>query len=178
MARALEFARGAPDEADSPFGFAQVVLNLPGSSSFDPTQPWVQKLTAQGVPSGDVVAFMDDGRPIGRDEAHAEQCTRRICSRLQFLGNQDAARKRRRVGQRCGAWAGTVVHTDKGLVRPFFSQERWDKLKSSLAWMRSALGTRADRKKFLSARGFMVYASMTYLFMRPFMKGIHMSAES
>jgi hypothetical protein len=44
--------------------------------------------------------------------------------------------------------------------------------------MRSALGTRADRKKFLSARGFMVYASMTYLFMRPFMKGIHMSAES
>jgi hypothetical protein len=96
----------------------------------------------------------------------------------EFLGNQDAARKRRRVGQRCGAWARKVVHTDKGLVRRFFSQERWDKLKALLTWMRSALGTRADRKKFLSARGFMVYASMTYLFMRPFMKGTHMSAES
>jgi hypothetical protein len=44
--------------------------------------------------------------------------------------------------------------------------------------MRSALGTQADRKKFLSARGFMVYASVTYLFMRPFMKGMHMLAES
>jgi hypothetical protein len=99
---------------------------------------------------------MDDGRPIGRDEAHAEKCIWQICSRLQFLGNQDAARKQRRVGQRCGAWDGTVVHTDKGLVRRLFSQERWNKLKASLAWMRAALGTHADRKEFLSARGFMV----------------------
>ena len=86
MARALEFARGPPDEVDSPFAFSQVVLILPGSLAFDPTQSWVQKLTRDGLPLGDVVAFMDDGRPIGRDEADAAQCTRQICARLQFLG--------------------------------------------------------------------------------------------
>ena len=66
----------------------------------------------------------------------------------------------------------------QGTCSALFSQERWDKLKASLTRMRSALGTQADRKKFLSARGFMVYASVTYLFMRPFMKGMHMLAES
>jgi len=52
MTRALEFARGKPDEVGSPFAFGKVVLNLPGSPLFDPTQPWVQKLTEDDLPLG------------------------------------------------------------------------------------------------------------------------------
>ena len=63
------------------------------------------------------------------------------------------------------------------MPRRFLAQERWNKLKTGIAWLREALGTRADRKKFLSVRGFLVYCGMTYLFLMPFLKGLHLSNE-
>ena len=52
---------------------------------------------------GDVKAFVDDLRAIGWSQEHAWQITRHIACRLQHLGLQDAARKRR-VDH--GPWAG------------------------------------------------------------------------
>ena len=103
MARAIEIAKGPPDEKGSPFAFVTVKLNLPGMPTYDPTQPRVQKLNADGRPAGDVVVYMDDGRLIGCDLEQAEAAIRRICATLQALGIQDAARKRRRICQRSGA---------------------------------------------------------------------------
>ena len=139
MARAMEIAKGAPDEPGNPFGFASVKLNLPMSEDFNPTLPFVLKLTTDGRPSGDALTYVDDGRVTARDNGHADACMRRICSRLEWLGVQDAKRKRRSVSQRAGAWAGGVIHTDKGVPRKFLSQKRWDKLQAGIKWLREHL---------------------------------------
>jgi hypothetical protein len=178
--RALEIAKGDPSVEGNPFGFTEVKLNLPMSPNFDPTQPRVQKLNRDGLPAGDVLMYVDDGRPIGRTEPHANACMRQICSRLEYLGIQDAKRKRRPVSQRAGAWAGGVVFTDKGVPRKFLSQDRWDRLRGYLWWIRDHLEDPLglDRREFLRARGFIVYASMTYTFAVPFLKGIHLTVDA
>jgi hypothetical protein len=177
---ALEFAKGDPSDPHNPFGFVEVRLNLPMSPTFDPTQPRVQKLNHEGLPAGDVLMYVDDGRPFGRSEDHAMECMRQICSRLEYLGIQDAKRKRRPVSQRAGSWAGGVVFTDKGVPRKFLSQERWDKFVGYLTWMQDNLHASEGfkRQEFLRARGFIVYASMTYSFAVPFLKGIHLTADA
>ncbi len=40
---------------------------------------------------------------------------------------QDAPRKRRDPCQTPGPWAGSIVHTEDGVITVSVSQERWDK---------------------------------------------------
>jgi hypothetical protein len=178
--RALEIARGHPSTEGNPFGFGEVKLNLPMSTEYDPTQPWVQKIRGDGGPAGDVLMYVDDGRPFGASEHHANACMRQICSRLEYLGIQDAKRKRRPVSQRAGAWAGGVVFTDKGVPRKFLSQSRWERLKDCLNWLQSHIDDPGgfERQELLKVRGFIVYASMTYTFAVPFLKGVHLTVDA
>jgi len=179
MLRALELAKGDPKDPENPFGFVEVRLNLPMSPDYDPTEPRVSKLNAKGEPAGDGIPYVDDGRGIGRTRGHGRAVMRKLCSEIQHLGNQDSARKRREEAMRAGAWAGSVIFTDKGVARRFLTQERWDKLQSKIDWLLEALDNEKGipYKEFLSARGFLVYASMTYEFLVPFLKGVHLTAD-
>ena len=58
-----------------------------------------------------------------------QRCIRQMCSSLQWLGNQDAARKRKSGGIRPGAWSCACVYTAQNLARKFLSQTKWEKLK-------------------------------------------------
>lgn len=55
---------------------------------------------------------------------------------LRGLVLQDAARKRRKASQHPGAWAGTVIHTDGEEVCVLVSQEKWDKTRRWISWMK------------------------------------------
>jgi hypothetical protein len=180
MLLAIEYAKGKPDDPRSPFRFHMVKLNLPCMPNYDPSQPRVQKLTIELTPAGEVIVYVDDGRCWGRDEAHTNECMRWIISRLEFLGVQDAKRKRRLVSQRPGAWAGGVIFSDQGVLRKFLSQKRWDKGKTLTTQLLESCRESGDfdRKFMLSARGFLVCVSMLYEFLTPFLKGLHLSAES
>ena len=59
---------------------------------------------------------------------------------LSYLGLQDAARKRRMGSQRPGAWAGSAVSTDNGVVIKSVSQERWEKLRTKIQWIGEKVG--------------------------------------
>jgi hypothetical protein len=177
FARALEFAKGDPNDTNNAFHWDDIVLNLPGMKDYDPGRPRVMKLT-HGILSADLVTFYDDGRVFGSTEEAAHQAIRQITSRLQYLGNQDAARKRRAVSQRPGAWAGGVAYSDQNLLRKFISQVKWDKTKQFLAWVWECLeinGGQLERTKFCSGKGFLVHVSLCYDFMLPYMKGFHLS---
>ena len=63
----------------------------------------------------------------------------RVCSRLQYLGIQDAARKRAPVLLRGRAWAGGVIFSDQALLRKLVSQNKWDKGRSILAKLQEDL---------------------------------------
>jgi hypothetical protein len=71
--------------------------------------------------------FMDDNRTVGPTQNLTKEATSQVASGVQKFGAQEAARKRREVGQRNGACAGKVVYTDQNLDRKFVSQTKWDK---------------------------------------------------
>ncbi len=78
-----------------PLRWDEVRLNLPGSETFDSTLPRVMKwdLLIDNI-AGDVLTFVDDSRASGCNEEVAWSIARQFASRLQYLGIQDAPRKR------------------------------------------------------------------------------------
>jgi hypothetical protein len=130
LSRAIEIAKGAPTKIENPFGWDRVVLNLPGCPEYNPGQPRVQKITSNGTLATELVIYFDDGRVSGSSYESTKLGTRQITSRCQYLGNQDAARKRSGVSQHPHAWAGGVVFTDLGVCRKTLTQEKWDKVKA------------------------------------------------
>ena len=103
MCRALEIVKGDRSDRNNPFHWATILLNLPSARDYDPTLPRVVKTTADGKPAGDAVMYMDDGRPVGESEEGCRQVGRALSSRLNHLGQQDAARKRRPPSRAPGA---------------------------------------------------------------------------
>ena len=180
LGRALELAKGDPAEAGNAFGWDRVVLNLPGDPAYDPGRPRVMKQRSDEMLAADIVTFYDDGRVFGPTELLTHQALRQATARLQHWGNQDAARKRRPLSQRPGAWAGGVVYTDQSFARKFVVQKKWDKAKNILAWVRTGLQdpTGLERTLFRSGLGFLVHMSTTYDFMQPYLKGFHLSEDA
>jgi hypothetical protein len=181
FSRALDYAKGAPEKTNNLFSWNRVVLNLPGSDGYDPSLPRIRKLQETGETADDVVTFYDDGRVFAASEEHAQLAIRQITSRLQYLGNQDAARKRRAISQRPGAWAGGIVYSDQNVLRTFTSPDKWNKAKLFLDWAWACLNAdegKLERKKFQSGKGFLVHMSMCYSFMLPYMKGFHLSEDA
>ena len=93
---AEEFIRGNESDSDNPLYWDSLRLNLIGNKDFDPRLPNVFKWDSinQKV-AGDLKAFVDDLRAVGYSLEHAWQIARRVASRIQYLGIQDATRKRR-----------------------------------------------------------------------------------
>ena len=68
-----EFAKGNLRNSANPFGYDEVILNLPGMNSYDPTKPKILKFnSSRRTIAGDVVTFVDDVRIIGssREDCH------------------------------------------------------------------------------------------------------------
>ena len=163
IARALEFAVGRPSKIKSAFHFVVFRLNLPGMGDFETSLPWVMKIDPEGDIATEVIVFFDDGRCIGATAIKCKAGLRQVTSQLQYLGIQDASRKRRAPSMRAGAWARGVCYTDHDTPRIFISQKRWDKLMGHLEWLEDrAIEGQLPRQQFLSIRGYLVYVSMTY----------------
>ena len=65
----------------------------------------------------------------------ARQVSRTIAMTLNYLGLQDAARKRRDPSQQLGPWEGSVVGIAEGVIYVTVKQECWDKAKTMVKWM-------------------------------------------
>jgi hypothetical protein len=178
LARALEVA--VETTGRNVFQIHRVLLNLPGQSDYDPSQPRLGKRRENGEVSADIIVYFDDARVFGPTEEAAQLGMRQVTARIQYLGNQDAARKRRAVSQRPGTWAGGMVYTDQGLMRKLISQAKWDKVKAFLAEVRKAFDEDSDiqRARFLSGTGFLLHVAQTYEFMQPYLKSFHLAIEA
>jgi hypothetical protein len=117
---------------------------------------------------------------VGNDRAEAKQAVRRVASICNYLGVQDAARKRRETSQTPGAWAGSVISTDGRGVYVTVSQEKWDKAKAMIASMLKELEDNdglLKHKELERKRGFLLYVTRTYPAMVPYLKGIHLTLD-
>jgi hypothetical protein len=184
--RAKRIILGDKDQESNPFQWNCVVLNLPGNKNYDPTMPWIFKCRKDGQIAADLRTYIDDNRVTANDESEAWRASSRIAKYCAWLGMQDAARKRRAPSMAPGAWAGTIIRTDGQKVEKMVSQERWDKTKEKINWIRNHFYTlpageerpKIKHKTLESIRGFLVYVTRTYLSMVPYLKGLHLTLDS
>ena len=161
----------------------KVILNLPGDSSFDPTKPRVMKWDDFLMRiAADILSFVDDLRASGFTAEEAWQVARQVASRLQYLGIQDAPRKRRPPSLSPGAWAGGVFSTKDQKVTKSVMQEKWDKGKRLIDELISESNLdpmhNFSYKRLEQVRGFLCHLSMTYETLTPFLKGFHLTLSS
>jgi hypothetical protein len=110
---AEEVIKGDRLDPDNVFRWDVVWLNLPGSEDYDPTLPWVSKVRMSDCKiAADLFIYVDDAHSTGSNYEESRMAARRrTASTFNYLGIQDAARKRREPSEEPGAWAGTVLST-------------------------------------------------------------------
>jgi hypothetical protein len=178
---AEEFARGDRRAKNNPLRWDVVILNLPGDPNYDPSLPRVMKWNGStNSIAGDILAFVDDLRASGCTPEQAWQIARQVASRLQYLGIQDAPRKRRPPVQKPGAWAGCVFNTTGSeLIRQTVSQMKWERAKADVRWVLDQYSNCDDPlflyKRLEQIRGFLCHMSMTYEIVTPYLKGFHLT---
>lgn len=175
---AEELIRGKDDEKDNPLGFQEVKLNLIGTKDFCPSLPNVLKWDKyKRRPAGDLRAYVDDLRCCGFSIEEAWRIARLVASRLQYLGIQDAPRKRRADG--CGPWAGTIYNTQNNTISKTVSLDKWNKAKGYIQCLSEAYRITDtptfDFKDLERYRGFLCHLGMTYSILFPYLKGFHLA---
>ena len=109
-------AYGDHKDKTNSFHWERIILNLPGSVAYDPTLPWVFKVRFDGHLGCEIYVYVDDGKVTGWCKAACWSAASRFSKIMSKLGIQDAARKRTEPLMTPGPWAGSVVHTDGGVV--------------------------------------------------------------
>jgi hypothetical protein len=172
---AEEFVRGNRREKTKPLRWDEVRLNLPGGKAFDPTLPRVMKWDFEiDNIAGDVLTFVDDSRASGLNAEVAWKIARQVASRLQYLGIQDAPRKRRPPTRKTGAWAGAIFSTENEMITQTVSQEKWVKGREQIKELTNVFedspDAEFDYKRLEQIRGFLCHLSMTFEVITPFLK--------
>jgi hypothetical protein len=124
--------KGNRSDPKNEFRWEKVRLKLPGSCDYDPSSPWVSKVRADGKIASDLFTFVDDLRPTGPGRIDCWKAARRAASVLNWLGIQDAPRKRRDSSQSPGAWYGSVIRIIPDGAYVLASEDKWDKAKLHL----------------------------------------------
>ena len=179
---AKEYIMGDRRDPGNAFRWDVVRMNLPGSPDYDPSKPWVSKIRlSDGRIAADLFLYVDDGRVVAGTREENKRATRQAASVLNYLGIQEAARKRRWPSRRPGAWAGSVVETTEEEVVVLVSEEKWSKAKMHIGKMVQEVVEGkgyVNFKDMEKRRGFLVYVTRTYPSMVPYLKGIHLTLDS
>ena len=173
---AEEFCRGNSQEETNPLHWDRVMLNLIGNANYNPAMPNVYKWNSRVERmAGDILSYVDDLRALGWTIEHAWSIARMIASRLQYLGIQDAARKRRLDN---GAWAGSIFISTLDTIGKSVPQSKWDKGRNYILDIQAKLITNPkhafDFKHLESVRGFLCHLGMTFDILYPYLKGFHL----
>jgi len=126
---------------------------------------------------------VDDIRTGAASESLAWKTSRRVASWINYLGQQDAPRKRRPPSQTPGAWAGAMCFAkpEMGLFVTC-SEEKWLKGKKWVdTWWKEVVeddGRDMCFKDLEKGCGFLVYLSRTFPAIFPYLKGVYHTMNS
>lgn len=177
---AKEFVRGNHREKNNPLRWDRKVLNLLGSKEYNPSFPWIYKWDdVHERISGEILAYVDDLHAIGFSLEEAWRIARWMASKLQYLGIQDAPRKRRIDN---GPWAGSVVNTKNTSVSRTVEQKKWEKAQGYINELvnqtNEGANNKLNYKRLEQIRGFMCHLAMMYELLNPYLKGFHLTLAS
>ena len=91
LIKVKHIAYGNRHQKRNPFAWRTVILNLPGSATYNPRLPWVMKLRTDGHLACEVYIYVDDGRITGFSKMECWRAAKRFCSVCTDLGVQDAS---------------------------------------------------------------------------------------
>ena len=177
---------GDPADAENVFRWSRVIVNLPGTRTYQPGIPWIAKYRSSGELAADAHDYVDDLRGTGPTAEDAWQVSSRIAKTASYHGVQDAARKRREQTQSPGAWAGVVCGTTPRRPYMSVSQEKWDKTKREIARLRNEIECRNKasprgtirRKTLEKVAGFLNHVGRAYLVIQIYLNGVYASMNS
>lgn len=176
-----DFIRGDREAKDNPLRWDSVVTNLPGAKDYDPTKPWIYRWDEvnQRI-AASFCSYVDDIRTWAQGEDHCNDVTHTIAAKINYLGQQDAPRKRREVSQTPGAWAGATVETIPGEgVYASILPEKWKKARDIVKkWLDGAPEEEEEdwvvnRKELERDTGFMIHVCLTFENFKPYLKGFY-----
>ena len=180
--RILELARGQPNDLKSPFQFVKVVLNLPTSTTWDPSLPRVMRIRKDGELASAHVDYVDDIHPTARgtDDTNATLVAKHLKSSMNSYGNQADDKKYRRPTCRPGAWKGEIMHTDQPLPRKSTTVKKWTRFKDGVAWVieQSRLGPTVPTAELRRIAGLGVNVTDVYQDARCYLKGFFNAIEA
>jgi len=181
---AEDVIRGNRLDPNNPLGWDTVILNLPGDKFYDPERPWVYRFNSVTKQMANFFGtYIDDIRTGGPSEEDCHATSHRVASIINYLGMQDAPRKRRPGALRPGAWAGAICFTILGWgLYVSCSQEKWDKGKGIVESLYEQVVLNhvewLDRKSLEKDVGFLVHLSRTFPAFFAYFKGIYHTMES
>jgi hypothetical protein len=165
-------------DISNPFFWDKVIENLPGTESYDPMMPVVYKWNSH---NNDMACFfgtyIDDIRSGGPTEIACHAASRRIASRINYLGQQDAPRKRGHPATRPRTWAGAnCMSQEANGLYVFSTHGKWNKVKIIVTKWLDRLGgdmNNLEHKDLEKDVGFLCHVSRTYPTMTPYLKGFY-----
>jgi hypothetical protein len=114
--------------------------------------------------AADLFTFVDDLRPTGPGEKECRLAARRLVSMLNWLGIQDAARKRSDSSQTPGAWTGAVLLVNPDGVFALSDEEKWRNKANGML-------------RLEQIRVILLYVTRTYPCMVPYLIGFHLTID-
>ena len=174
-----EIIIGDYSDPSNPFHWDTIVLNLPGTDSYQPDKPWILKWNSKiGSLAAFFTTYIDDIRSGASSESACRKVSARIAARINYLGQQDASRKRGHPAQSPRPWAGGLIRTipNKGLF-VLTTQLKWDKAKRMIndLYQEAVVegATKLSYKRLEKEVGFLCHLTRTYSFAFPFLKGYY-----
>jgi hypothetical protein len=185
---AEELIRGNRSDKANPFYWDKVI----GLCDFDPTRPKVMKWDSKNNwIVCDLVVFVNDLRGSVPSVELTWAVYQVVASRIQYLGIQEASRKRCPPTRTPGAWAGGGFKMSATHVSITVSQDKWEKGKKLINDLWSIIeesgcskegddlsGIFLDFKALEITRGFLVHASMMFKMLTHDLKGFHLALAS
>lgn len=171
--------RGNRMDEKNPLNWDRVILNLPGSDGYDPSKPWVHRICkATGRLASFFGVYIDDCRSGASTERGCWEVSRRIASLANYLGIQDAPRKRRAPSKTPGAWAGSICVPLSGVgLFVAVSQEKWEKGQMMVnKWFEQVVVEKRTELSFKEMEkdvGFLIHLSRAYPSLFPYLRGFY-----
>ena len=162
------------------FAWDKVDVNVPGTESYRPGDPWISKRRTDGRIAADIVDYVDDYRETAPTSELCWEASTSVGKCCSHHGTQDALRKRRLQSQTPGAWAGGSVIT-RGEVQIGVTKARWTKTKGHVRSLRvaydEAMAPGNDGllpvKLLESVVGYLLYISRAYPTLRVYLTEIY-----
>ena len=155
----------------NPFHWTKIVLNLPDLLK------WNDRL---GSIAAFFTTYIDNIRSRASSEEACRRVSARIAARINYLGQQDASRKRGRPAQSPCPWARGLIKTipNKGIF-VLTTQAKWDKAEAMInALYDDVVVNKLEKicyKRLDREVEFLCHLTRTYYFAFPYLKGYYNS---